>query len=184
MHDGLGNFEFVELYNYGPAPVDLTQWSLENSSGSRFDISQELMLSPGQCAILCRDLSSFTNFYFTGAPALGNLPFDLSNRRDALTLRAWDGQIVDRVSYEDTAPWPVRADGDGATLERLSPTGAGSTATNWAPSPGGGSPGAPNGPSAPAILALWHDPPVPSPSHPVTIFARSTNLPNHCLPVP
>ncbi|MCX7847672.1 MAG: lamin tail domain-containing protein, partial [bacterium] len=28
MHDGLGNFEFVELYNYGPAPVDLTQWSL------------------------------------------------------------------------------------------------------------------------------------------------------------
>lgn len=176
MHDGLGNFEFIELYNYGAQPVDITQWSIENRDRLPFFITHEMILPPGGCAVLCRDLAAFTNFYFVTTRVTGNLPFDMGNRRDTLILRAWDGQIVDSVSYEDSAPWPERADGDGATLERLSPTGPGASATNWLASPGGGSPGAPNGPAAPAILALWHDPAVPTPSDAVTIYVRTTNI--------
>jgi len=175
MHDGLGDFEFIELYNYGAQPVDITQWRIENRDRAPFFITHEMILPPGGCAVLCRDLTTFTNFYLVTTCVTGNLPFDMGNRRDTLTLRAWDGQIIDSVSYEDTAPWPARADGDGATLERLSPTGPGASATNWAASPGGGSPGAPNGPTAPAILSVWHAPAVPTPSDTVTIYARTTN---------
>lgn len=176
MHDGLGDLEFIELYNYGAQPVDITQWSLENSDGTRFAITEEVVLLPGGCAVLCRDLGAFTNVYAVSIPVLGDVPFNLGNRRDMVILRAWDGQVVDVVSYEDSAPWPTRADGAGATLERMSPRGSGTSATNWMASPGGGSPGAPNDPSAPAILAVWHEPAVPTPFEPVTIFARTTNV--------
>lgn len=41
MHDGLGDFEFIELYNYGVQPVDITQWSIENRDRAPFFITQE-----------------------------------------------------------------------------------------------------------------------------------------------
>jgi hypothetical protein len=104
----------------------------------------------------------------------------MGNRRDTITLRTWDGALVDSVSYEDSAPWPERADGQGATLERLSPTGQSSSATNWVPSSGGGSPGAPNAAFGPAILSIWHSPAVPLPSDTVTIYARTTNAAGAC----
>jgi hypothetical protein len=39
-HDGLGDFEFIELYNYGPQPVDISQWSVENRDGVPFSIAR------------------------------------------------------------------------------------------------------------------------------------------------
>jgi hypothetical protein len=46
---------------------------------------------------------------------------------------------VDRVEYEDEAPWPEAADGTGPALQRLHVTGYGNDPTNWiaaAASPG------------------------------------------------
>ena len=46
--------------------------------------------------------------------------------------------VVDRVVYDDTAPWPIAADGAGSSLHRVSLGGYGNDVTNWiaaAPSP-------------------------------------------------
>jgi hypothetical protein len=47
--------------------------------------------------------------------------------------------LVDRVEYEDLAPWPVLADGAGPSLHRFVPSDYGNDPTNWfaaKPSPG------------------------------------------------
>jgi len=47
--------------------------------------------------------------------------------------------LVDSVTYNDKAPWPVAADGTGFSLQRFSATGYANDPTNWvgaAPSPG------------------------------------------------
>jgi hypothetical protein len=49
--------------------------------------------------------------------------------------------LADRVHYYDAAPWAAAADGTGAALLRVSPTGFGNDPTNWAavvPNFGGG----------------------------------------------
>jgi hypothetical protein len=47
--------------------------------------------------------------------------------------------IVEKVSYNDKAPWPTNADGGGFSLQRLIPQGYANDVTNWVastPSPG------------------------------------------------
>ncbi|MCX7005219.1 MAG: lamin tail domain-containing protein [bacterium] len=176
MHDGLGNLEFVELYNYGAAPVNLAQWTLENKDGIRFAVTREAWLAPGACAVLCGDVTAMTNYFdVPAARCHGPLPFNLGNGADVLTLRAWDGSVVDVAAYQDSAPWPARADGGGATLERISAGGGGSSATNWQAGTAG-TPGYPNGAWGANILGVWHSPAVPRATDAITIFARVTNI--------
>jgi hypothetical protein len=47
--------------------------------------------------------------------------------------------LADQVIYDDVSPWPVAADGSGASLHRAAPGAPGSLASSWsalAPTPG------------------------------------------------
>jgi hypothetical protein len=52
--------------------------------------------------------------------------------------------VVDRVDYLPSIPWPIGADGTGATLARSNPLGYGEDPINWTAGPLGGTPGAAN----------------------------------------
>jgi len=52
--------------------------------------------------------------------------------------------LADRVEYDDNAPWPMDADGNGASLERRDPRKYGNDPTNWAAATYGGTPGTGN----------------------------------------
>ena len=41
------------------------------------------------------------------------------------------GTLVDTVNYDDVAPWPTRPDGQGATLELISPDLDNALGQNW-----------------------------------------------------
>ena len=51
---------------------------------------------------------------------------------------------MDDVEYDDEDPWPVEADGTGATLELIHPSLDNSLPENWVASMGHGSPGSEN----------------------------------------
>ena len=65
----------------------------------------------------------------------------------------------DHVKYNNSAPWPTQADGDGSALIRIDTANYGNDADNWWASNVGGTPGQPNlvldqsTPSIPANLA-------------------------------
>ena len=52
--------------------------------------------------------------------------------------------LMDDVEYDDVDPWPVEADGTGATLELIHPSLDNSLPENWIASMGHGSPGSVN----------------------------------------
>jgi hypothetical protein len=54
------------------------------------------------------------------------------------------GYLVDSVCYDDEMPWPVGADGGGATLSLIEPGLDNSKPENWGIFSGYGTPGAPN----------------------------------------
>jgi len=73
------------------------------------------------------------------------------------------GAASDTVKYGDRDPWPLAADGFGATLERVRAADAGDEAANWAPSAwgtakvGGGTPGAANRSASAVVLPRISD---------------------------
>jgi len=85
----------------------------------------------------------------TSVPIVGPYPGVLQDSGERLRLEQPDTPevgmpyvVVDEVRYNDKAPWPTGADGDGPSLQRRAPTAYGNEPTNWFAS--GITPGAAN----------------------------------------
>lgn len=178
--DDVERLEWIELFNSSAETVDLSDWSL--TGGIDFKIPKETLLPAGQYLVISKDLALFKEFY--AASAIGGFKKSLSNRGDTVQLRNGD-QVVDTLQYADRAPWPVAADGYGASLERITP-GLPSHASNWSASPmppdrnlPGGSPGRQNDRHSPTSLPLISqvsvDPQWPAPQGAITVACKVTS---------
>jgi hypothetical protein len=74
----------------------------------------------------------------------GPLGFGLNSKGE--TLQLWDanGILMDSLSYDNKSPWPNKPDGQGPTLELITPAADNSDPANWQASDHFGSPGAAN----------------------------------------
>ncbi len=136
---GRDEFEFVELLNTGPVPIDLEGVQLVESvfrdqrQGIRFTFDTQI-LDPGERIVVVENRSAFAARYGqdvriadgrdqTG-DANGEFGGKLDNQSDRLTLLDRFGRTIQIVDYDDRAPWPERADGRGSSWQR-SPAGPG-----------------------------------------------------------
>ena len=130
-HAAFGNCEYLELQNYGDKPVDVSGWTLTSEENGTANLPC-VVIPPGGFIYLCADtnafLASFSQKYFAY-----NLDLEFDHSSDALTLKNLHGQVVDSVAYNQEAPWPVDADGGGATLERRDPKNNGTDPLSWSP---------------------------------------------------
>jgi len=163
LPDGSENadLEFIELRNISSTNVpmyDLARpantWQVRG--GIEFDFPSGTTLAGGGRLLLVgfsltndTKLANFRQHYglSSSLPILGPWRGRLNNIGDALYLSKPDAPLggtvpyilVDEVEYSDRAPWDPRADGTGASLQRVSLTGYGNDPTNWvaaAPTPG------------------------------------------------
>ncbi len=162
--------EFIELHNPGTVAVDL--------SGARFTTGVKASLdgvtiTAGAYVILAPEQNAAASTYGV-TPATTYLG-KLSNSGETVTLKQ-DGVELDSVTYGDTGDWPLRADGNGASLELL-PHSDNSLPSSWYASDSKPTPGAPNNEPvvAEAELAnLSTLPPAPGAEEPVTIQVQAT----------
>ncbi|MEX2185446.1 MAG: SdrD B-like domain-containing protein, partial [Pirellulales bacterium] len=161
MYHPLDGAEFIELVNTSASPVNLGDpvfgWELHGDD-LHFQFAQGTVLEAGARAIVTS--GSPTDFrvqhglgldVIVAGPWHGSLPngggkIELVRNDNEIQRR--DGKIqrrqflVDRVTYDDTAPWPIEADGTGASLERISLNVYGNNIANWMASETvGGTPG-------------------------------------------
>jgi hypothetical protein len=181
--------EFIELHNISAAPVKLfdatntaNTWRLRNAVD--FDFPTNVTLPAGGRLLLVgfvtNDAAALAAFRATyGLDAsftlLGPWSGKLDNSADTIELKRPDSPngtnvpyiLVEKLTYRDAAPWPVTADGEGASLQRRSITGYGNDVTNWfASAP---TPGVTNGFNAPPVVALTNPPNGASFAAPVNI---------------
>ena len=170
--------EFIELYNAGPAEVNLSGWTIDG--GIRYRFPADAILATGAYLVVAHDPDS-VNAKYALDDSLG--PFDsrrLSNRGEILNLRDALGNIVDAVFYRDRGRWTRSADGEGASLELKSPTMDNALPEAWTAGSvaSEGTPGAANdsGSNAAAIVfSAGHYPVTPTSAEAVTIRARVSN---------
>lgn len=132
--------------------VSLDLSGVKFTSGVEFDFSGNL--APGERLLIVRDQAAFESAYGAGLPIAGVFA-SLSNlNNDGETIKIDDAtsSTVKEFTYNDQLPWPIAADGLGASLVLIDPLSNPDPdiATNWRPSAQlGGILGAPIRPRSP-----------------------------------
>ncbi len=141
------DFEFVELVNYGNAPVSLdgvrlTKTNVSGSSeGIEFMFPSGETLASSERVVVVKNDAAFRSRYGSRPRVAGEFRGGLGNS-EVLTLLANDETIVEQFRYDSKSPWPSRAAGLGATLERKKFPGNPADPKKWDSSPQfGGTPG-------------------------------------------
>lgn len=130
---------FIEVFNAGDIPEDLSGWRI--TGGVDFTFPPGFRLQAGQFAVVSANpitLQSATGL--TGV--LGPFTGSLAGTGETLQLRDEMDALKLEFTYSDDPPWPAAADGSGHTLVLVNPSYGEDDPRAWAPSALiGGSPG-------------------------------------------
>jgi hypothetical protein len=164
--------DWIELYNPGNWSADLSGWVfMDSDSGHGFTFPAGMVLDAGRYLVLTEDREAFVSCFPDVRDFIGDMGFGLDASGEFIRLKDGEGHIVDSLTYDDQAPWPAEADGQGPTLELKDPGSDNGVAANWKASAGHGSPGRinsgvagldeKNGGSMPARFRLFQNYPNP-----------------------
>lgn len=119
--DGADDTEFIEFLNIGGETIDLS--GVRFSEGLDFEFPLGTQLEAGRRILGVRDPLAFSARYGPNLPVAGRFLNDnnLDNAGDRLTLLAQNGEVIHTLRYDDRAPWPEEADGEGASLVLVAP---------------------------------------------------------------
>ena len=140
--DSYDSDDWIEIYNNSNNTVNMDSWVLKDENDEHiFIIAAHTEILPGQYLVFCSDTLKFAALFPDIESYYGNLGFGLGKGGDIVRLFDSNGLLVDMVEYDDTLPWPIQADGNGATLELINPFLDNSISKNWSASEGNGTPG-------------------------------------------
>lgn len=153
------DLEFIELFNHGPALIDLGQWRLRGDRD--FDFASQSIDPQAALVLVSFDPADTTQADRMAAfrahhgiddtiPLAGPMSGSLDNSYGLIKLQRPDEApvdeptvvpqvLVDEVFYDDQSPWPEAADGDGDSLHRIHHSALGNAVTSWrgrSPTPG------------------------------------------------
>ncbi|MCA9245736.1 MAG: lamin tail domain-containing protein [Planctomycetales bacterium] len=148
------DLEFLEIYNPTEAAVPLANWQV--LGGVQFDFAAATSIAP-RTAIVVAPFdpalepalrAQFVDFYAIDPATviLGPYSGKLANGGETIELSRPDDRpadepgfiprlLEDRVTYFDAPPWPVEADGAGASLTRLGSREWSAEARRWTDAP-------------------------------------------------
>ena len=126
------DYEFIELYNTGTNPLDITDVVLAGGIDFAFSGSSVTSLAANAYVVVVRDLAAFSSRHDTnGMTIAGEYTGKLNNGGEEIEVQAAGGTEVLAFEYNDARGWPLAADGAGHSLVPL-------VLTNQAPSAGSG----------------------------------------------
>ncbi len=195
-HPADGFDEFVEIRNLSGATVNLSDpanpantWKI---GGLNWPFPQGASIAAGARAIVAPiDPATFRTKYNVPAAVQIFGPFNttanpasLDDGGERVSLEMPDApvlqggvlvtpyDVIDTVRYNDKAPWPVEADGSGASLQRSSETAFADDPANWFAS--GSTPGRDNATNIPPTVSLTAPANNTSVTLPATITFQAT----------
>lgn len=142
------DYEYIELYNKGPAAVSLDGWALDD--GVQYQFPAGTTLASGAYLVIANNPEVLASIYphlTIGVNLLGPWTGQLDNHSERIRLSRPIVEIdpdtgepatymvtADEVTYYDGGRWPEWADGKGASLELIDPRADNNTASAWADS--------------------------------------------------
>ncbi|MEO1824877.1 MAG: lamin tail domain-containing protein, partial [Roseibacillus sp.] len=130
---GVGyDLEFIELANTGSSSIDLSGIRFEDGNPFSGLVFDGLELAAGEIAVVTANPSDFRAIYGEGIRVLASwADGGISNGGESIVLVDAGGDIIHDFEYSDDLPWPVEADGEGASLEVIDTEGNYNDPSNW-----------------------------------------------------
>lgn len=120
--------EFIGITNNGDDTLDISGVYFREL-GVTYTFPAGSTILPHQEIFIVSNSEAFQNCYHTDA--FGRFSRHLSNKSESLVLaNAW-GMVIDEVTYSDTLPWPMTADGQGDFLVLTDLDADNSLGENW-----------------------------------------------------
>jgi len=143
--------DWVELHNNGLTTVDLSGWTLTDSSiDSGYVFPSGTRMIPGSYLVICRNLEDFRGHNPNVRNSIGEIDFGLSADGDMVRLFDDQNNLIDAVNFGTSLPWPPDANATGKTMELKYPSLNNSQPESWHAMVIGGTPGAENSPDTTA----------------------------------
>jgi hypothetical protein len=174
------DFEFIELRNIGPNPVNLNGFVF--TQGLTLPTNQTLItVNPGEYFVFVSNINAFRQRYGNTPKVAGVYTgSNLSNGGERIAAEHPLGVVLFDFTYDDIAPWPVQPDGQGPSLEVINSLGNLNDPANWRASTlTGGTPGRASDGSTPAPVQA----PVPAPTKAPTAATSAPVRPPTKAPV-
>jgi hypothetical protein len=125
--------DWIELTNPGTVSVDISAWVYKDENdGHAYVIPDNTTLDPGEYLVICENTTRFTSLFPDVTNYVGNADFGLSGSGELVRLYDSNGTLIDSLIFDDEAPWPTAADGQGGTLELIDPSSDNTLGANWA----------------------------------------------------
>jgi hypothetical protein len=134
--------EFIELLNPATHAINLRGARFTAGISYDFPNNRDVPLAPGGRLLLVASQYAFQKRYGLNI-AIAGVYFDrLDNAGDRVALETAHSEVLCDVSFDDRAPWPDSADGDGYSLILSNPAAPNSPASYRSSSDVNGNPGA------------------------------------------
>ncbi|MEL6276968.1 MAG: lamin tail domain-containing protein, partial [Bacteroidota bacterium] len=124
---GTDSLEFIEFFNPGPGNIQMEGWTV---TGITFTFPAYELPADGYVMVAV-DSQAFVNNFGTSLDVFEATSGGLSNGGETVSISDASGNLIDEVTYDDEAPWPLGTDGDGASIVLCDPAEDNSIATNW-----------------------------------------------------
>jgi uncharacterized repeat protein (TIGR02543 family) len=137
--------DWVEFYNNSDQNINMSGWYFSDSDDThKFIFPENTVLNSNAYLVLTNNDSLFIGLFPEVTNKIGDMDFGLSGDGELVRLFNSSGEIIDQLTYNDKAPWPLNADGLGSTLSLTNPGFDNTNGANWAASNSHGTPGEAN----------------------------------------
>ncbi|MDA7633488.1 lamin tail domain-containing protein, partial [bacterium] len=135
--DGGDEYEFIELYNATDSVLDLSH--LKFIEGVEFLFPERSFLNPNSVGLVVENIDRFNQRYsdpmsdhfFPDLTIYGQWSGQLSNGGETIQILNDKGENQFSVTYDNNLPWPEAADGEGSSLELISPELDSADPSSW-----------------------------------------------------
>ncbi len=132
--------DWIEIYNPGPFPVDVSGWAADGPPGQPLHRCRTgIVIEPGRFLVVCADITAFSSFYGSSPLPVEELGFGLNAEQDGVTLFR-DDQLLLLRELGQFQSWPVET---GHVLSLVSPSLPDTDPASWQAIEMPGTPGAP-----------------------------------------
>ena len=127
--------EFIELYNAGDTTIDLYGWRI--TGGIKYEFPQNTQIDPGGYIVVAQVPNEFHSVH--GVSAFGPWLGKLDNEGEEIAKSDEFGNVIDRIEYHTSFPWPIDAAGGGSSMSLVNPELENAKGSAWRsgmPTPG------------------------------------------------
>lgn len=135
--------DWIEFHNTTASPINMSLWELRDREDTNvFVFPAGTTLPANGYLVVVHDSALFKAKFPNVLNYIAEMEFNWSNSGDRIRLfNAQTGRIQYSLVFNDKAPWPLLADGQGYTMELINENGIMNDGDNWKAGCFGGSPG-------------------------------------------